>query len=235
MIFFVLSGDMLLFLPENMIFFLWTENERWSFSRNTWKCDIFFKCSKKMVFPTTKAHWNMIFFVLSGKMVFLFPENMILFFRQKMRDDLSQKIHGYIIFFSNVLERWYFQKNRIGILSFNLERRHFFTRKYIFSLDGKWKVIFLKKYMDRKWEMIFLKKHMEIWYFLYICTNVTNIWYYPSAKKTQRWSSPEKIHLKLTDILDWHSRKISNDSMYFYGDFHRRFHIMLSSEEKQET
>ena len=79
----------------------------------------------------------MIFFVLSGKMVFLFPENMILFFRQKMSDDLSQKIHGYMIFFSNVLERWYFQKNRIGILSFNLERRHFFTRKYIFSLDGK--------------------------------------------------------------------------------------------------
>ena len=29
-----------IFLSEN-IFFLWTENERWSFSRNTWKYDIF--------------------------------------------------------------------------------------------------------------------------------------------------------------------------------------------------
>ena len=33
----------------------------------------------------------MIFFVLSGKMIFLFAENVILFFRRKMKDDLSQK------------------------------------------------------------------------------------------------------------------------------------------------
>ena len=30
-----------IFFPENMILFLWTKNERWSFSRNTWKYDIF--------------------------------------------------------------------------------------------------------------------------------------------------------------------------------------------------
>ena len=29
------------FLPENRIFFLWAESERWPFSRNTWKYDIF--------------------------------------------------------------------------------------------------------------------------------------------------------------------------------------------------
>ena len=51
----------------------------------------FLKCSEKMVFPK-KLHWNMIFLVvLFGKMIFLFPENMILFFRRKMKDDLSQK------------------------------------------------------------------------------------------------------------------------------------------------
>ena len=34
----------------------------------------------------------MIFLVeLSGKMIFLFPENMISFFRRKMKGDLSQK------------------------------------------------------------------------------------------------------------------------------------------------
>ena len=34
----------------------------------------------------------MIFLVvLSGKMIFLFPENMVLFFRRKMKYDLSQK------------------------------------------------------------------------------------------------------------------------------------------------
>ena len=33
----------------------------------------------------------MIFLVLSGKMIFLFPENMILHLRRKMKDDLSHK------------------------------------------------------------------------------------------------------------------------------------------------
>ena len=33
----------------------------------------------------------MVHLVLSGKMVFLSPENMILFFRCKMKDHLSQK------------------------------------------------------------------------------------------------------------------------------------------------
>ena len=42
----------------------------------------------------------MIFLVLSGKMIFLFPENMILFFRHKRKDDLSQKnTWKYDIFF----------------------------------------------------------------------------------------------------------------------------------------
>ena len=43
---------------------------------------------EKMVFPK-KLRWNMIFLVLSGKMIFLFPENMILHVRRKMKDDLS--------------------------------------------------------------------------------------------------------------------------------------------------
>ena len=43
-----------------------------------------------MVFPK-KLRWNMIFLVLSGKMIFLFRENMILYLRRKMKDDLFQK------------------------------------------------------------------------------------------------------------------------------------------------
>ena len=69
----------------------------------------FSKCSEKMIFPR-KLRWNMILLVSSGKMIFLFPQNMILFFRRKMKDDLSQKIHGNMIFSSNVLKRWSFQK-----------------------------------------------------------------------------------------------------------------------------
>ena len=33
----------------------------------------------------------MIFLVLSGKMIFLFLEDMILFFGRKMKDNISQK------------------------------------------------------------------------------------------------------------------------------------------------
>ena len=57
-------------------------------------------------------------------------------------------------------------------------------------------------------------------------------YYKYDIKKNQRRSSPEKIHLKVTDILDSHSRKSFNDPLYFYGDLHRRFHILLSSEKK---
>ena len=47
-----------------------------------------------------KLHWNMIFLLLSGKIIFLFPENMILYLRRKMKDDLSQKnTQKYDIFF----------------------------------------------------------------------------------------------------------------------------------------
>ena len=38
-----------------------------------------------------KLYWNLIFLVLSRKMIFLFPENIILFFRLKRKDDFFQK------------------------------------------------------------------------------------------------------------------------------------------------
>ena len=111
----------------------------------------------------------MIFLVvLWGKMIFLFPQNMILFLRRKIKDDLffkKKKKWKYDILFK-CPEKWSFhtQKNRAGIWSFlyYLERLFFFGKYDIFSLDGKWK-------------MIFPKRNMEIWYFLYICTNVTNM------------------------------------------------------------
>ena len=58
---------------ENMIF---SANvlERWSFQKK-----------KK------KSHRNMVFLVLSGKMIFPFSKNMILFFRWKMKDHISEK------------------------------------------------------------------------------------------------------------------------------------------------
>ena len=63
----------------------------------------FSKYSEKIVFPQ-KSHWNMTFLISSRLMIFLFSENMMLFFRREMKDDLSQKIRGNIIFSSNVLK-----------------------------------------------------------------------------------------------------------------------------------
>ena len=73
----------------------------------------------------------MIFFVLSGEMTFLSPENMILFFRQKIKDDLSQKIHGKMIFSSNVLKKWSFQKKLHWNMIFLV-----LSRKMVFFLPG---------------------------------------------------------------------------------------------------
>ena len=101
------------------------------FKKNTWKYDIFFKYSEKMVF-LKMSHWNMIFFVLSAKM---------------------------------------------GV---------FFTQKYDnFYLDGKWKMIFFKKYM-------------EIWHFLYICYkyNITFL--------TKKWKTIFSLENTLKG--EWHSK-----------------------------
>ena len=64
----------------------------------SWKCDIFFKCSEKMVF-SKMLHWDMIFLVLSGKIVFFFAKTWYFFLGRKLKDDLSQETHGTMIFF----------------------------------------------------------------------------------------------------------------------------------------
>ena len=45
-----------------------------------------------------RPRWDMIFLVLSGKMVFFFPKNMIFFPWEKARDYFSQEIHRNMIF-----------------------------------------------------------------------------------------------------------------------------------------
>ena len=134
-----------------------------------------------MVFPK-KSRWNMIFLVLSGKMIFLFPENMILHLRRKMKDDLSQKnTRKYDIFFK-VSEKMVFSKRAAPghDLSCIIWKDGIFSRKHDISSLG------------RKRGMTFLKKYMEIWYFLCTRMGVTNVVSRPSVKKNQRWSYPEK-------------------------------------------
>ena len=96
-----------------------------------------------------------------------------------------------------------------------------FSGKYnIYSLDGKWKVTFLKKYMD-------------IWYFLYKCINVTNI-ILPFCKKNQRQSSPEKIYLKVIDSLDRILERVSRILCTFKETFIYCFPVK-KKKQKQET
>ena len=141
----------------------------------------FFKRPEKMAFPK-KSCWNLIFLVLSGKIIFLFPENMIWHLRQKMKDDLSQKnTRKYDIFFK-VSEKMVFSKRAAPghDLSCIIWKDGIFSRKHdIFSLG-------------RRSETTLLKKYMEIWYFLSTRMGVTNVVSRPSAKKIKDGLIPQK-------------------------------------------
>ena len=145
-----------------------------------------------MVFPK-KSRWNMIFLVLSGKTIFLFPENMILHLRRKMNANLSQKRYT---------EIWYFLQTfwKDGLLEqghagtwpflYHLERWYFFYRKHFFFSLG------------RKWEVTFLKKYMEIWYLL--CTlRVLQTWRHAPLSKRK---SKMVLSHRYTPKGDWRSR-----------------------------
>ena len=179
----------------------------------------------------------MIFLVSSRKVVFLFSESMMLFFRRKIKDDLSQKLHVSMMFSSNVLKRWSFQKIALEYdLSCIIRKDGIcFSRKYdIFSMaeNERWSI------SKNTWKYdVFCILDKDGIAFSY------KLWNYASAKKAQMIFS-QKIHLNdissVTEkndthprkddigILGWHPRKGSNDPLYFYGGLFRCFHILLS-------
>ena len=61
--------------------------------KTTWKYDIFFKCSEKMVFPK-KLHC-----ITWKDSNFFTQKYYIFFFGWKIKNDFSQEIHEYMIFF----------------------------------------------------------------------------------------------------------------------------------------
>ena len=76
----------------------------------------------------------MIFLTLSEKMIFLFPENMISFFRRKMKDDLSKRIKGKMIFsvysvklvfhYPTNMTISFYQKNKDDLLPKNMHNEN---------------------------------------------------------------------------------------------------------------
>ena len=124
---------------------------------------------ENMVFPK-KSRSNMILLVYLEKWYFFSRKIWYFFFRRKMKDDLSQEIHGDMIFFEYIYKCY---KDDITLLQKKKKKKKmFFSRKNTLTTD---------------------------------------------------WHSRS------------HSRKSSNDFLYFYGDPHRRFHMLLSSEKNQET
>ena len=129
---------------------LWQNFENWMQLAifHTARKTIFFSGRPtKMVF-LEKLRWNMIFLVLSGKVIYPFPEKMILHLWHKMKNDLSKKY----------MEIWYFlqapQKDGLskrgcaGTWSFlyYLERWFFFFREHdLFSSGRKRKTVFPRK------------------------------------------------------------------------------------------
>ena len=108
---------------------LWTENKRWSFSKNTRKYDVFFKCFEKMVFPK-KSHWNMTFLASSGKMTSVFLETMIFFLWWKTNDGLSKKVHGNMMFSVHSIKMVLLFPTNYEIILLSKKRRWSSPEKY---------------------------------------------------------------------------------------------------------
>ena len=85
-----------------------------------------------MVFPK-KPCWNKIFLVLSGKIMFLLPENMILHLRRKMKMIFIKKIHGNKILSTDYLKKPSFQKGpRRDMIFLLLSEKTVFFPRYFF-------------------------------------------------------------------------------------------------------
>ena len=85
-----------------------------------------------------KSHWNIIFLVSSEK-IFFSPKMWSYSLGGKWKMIFLKKIHGNMIYSSNVLKRWSFQKNCTGIWSFlyHEERWHFFFPKIWYFFYGR--------------------------------------------------------------------------------------------------
>ena len=142
-------------------------------------CPVTCSTAGRIIFSFSKCSENIFF-----------PENVILLFGHKRRDDLSKKKKqqtntkktkprnpGNMMFSSNVLKTWSFQKILTCTWSFlqYLERWYFFfPEQKMKEDDDLW-----------KYDIWYYKGDMGIWYFLYICINVTKMMF-PFCQKNQR-------------------------------------------------
>ena len=162
----------------------------------------------------------MIFLVLSGNMIFLFPKNMILLPDGKWKMTFLKKKYTEIwnflkMFWKDVL----FKKYRAGTWSFlyYLERWYFFPKTWYFFPESKTR---------EEWPFSRDTRKHDIFYLICFTS--------PCKNKNQRRSYPEKIHLKRIGISDRHLKKGSSKSLYLHGDLYWRFHILQFSKKKPQ-
>ena len=215
-------------LHEKPYFLFPNVPKRWSFHKNFTEIWSFLYHQERWYFFSLKI-W---YYSLGGKWKMVF---------------LKKNTWKYDIFF-NVLKKWSFQRNCTGIWTFlyHEERWHFFFLKIWYSFtDGKWKMIFLKKYMET-WNKKYMETMLVKVVFLFptnmklpFCQKSKDDLFPKNTRKDDISGITEKygIHPRKDDIsiLGWHSRKSSNDSLYFYGDLFKCFHILLSNKKTQET
>ena len=130
----------------------------------------------------------MIFLVLSGKIIFVFPENMIFSFRHKRK--IIRKIPGNMIFHSNVLKRWFFQKNScLNMIFFVI------PGKMVFLFFEKICYFFFRQKMKEE-DDLYQKIHGNIIFSVFM----RRCYKYDMTllAKNQRCPCPEKMHLTVT-------------------------------------
>ena len=115
------------------------------------------------------------------------------------KDDISRKkIHGDMIFSSNVPKRWSskrFHRNMIVLV---------LSWKMVFFTPKTWYFFLGRKMKDNLSQEIYWNMIFSV--YTYKCYKYDII---PSpAKKNQRWSSPTKIHLNVIKILEYILKRV---------------------------
>ena len=138
----------------------------------------------------------MIFLVLSGKMIFLFLENIILFFKRKMKDDLSKKnAWKYDVFFKC-------------------------SGKMVFPKKSHWNMIFLVV-LSGKMTFLFPENFLLTLFFRWIMKNdlsQKNTWKYNIFLKCpKKMVFPKKIALKYDlSCIIWKDSIFFPENIFFF-------------------
>ena len=109
---------------------------------------------EKMVFPKKFALEYDILCIVGKVDISVFSKIWSYLLEGKWKMNFLKKAHENIIFSSGVWKRWSFPKDhaRTWAFLYCLERWCLFLWKHnIFSLDRKWKMIFLKKYTEARY------------------------------------------------------------------------------------